>query len=135
MRFVRYSAVPQFGVPVDNMESLSNAGSMIRLMEAYSIEPVEIPTEPTDITPYYWRTPDFRYFASLAHPEGPAVVDMLPNKDGAENYTFGLIPGVVIEGMRRTEVPTDVAGQAIVGPSPRFPDLLICMHELITVTE
>lgn len=136
MKFVRYSASEMFGVPLDNMFEKPGAEQedFMRLLGYYGIGPQEIEREPVDITPYYWRNPDFRYFLSLAHPEGPAVLEMLPNKDGVENMVRVQVPSygaVEVEGIRRLEIEAPGAMRVIIGGSPRFQDQL-CLHELIT---
>ncbi|MCA9349149.1 hypothetical protein KC878_03340 [Candidatus Saccharibacteria bacterium] len=134
----RYSAAEMFGAPIDNVANVNlEDGSLIRLMESYDIQPREIPTDPTDITPYYWKRPAFRYFLALAHPEGPATVDMLPVDEDSENYLLlgaeGL--GAAVQArVRHIEVPTDQQVVAIIGPGPRFPDKL-SVHELIVSDE
>lgn len=137
MSLQRYSAVHMFGAPIEGIEG-RDGSQLVDLMAAYNIEPQEVPTEPTDITPYYWMNPNFRYFVSMAHPEGPAIVDLLPRHTDTEMYLLqrigGKAVGLHLPDVRHIEIPTDEISLAIVGPSPRFPDKLN-VHELINYTD
>lgn len=138
MSLQRYSAVEMFGAPLEGGDGISVA-QMLVLMSAYDIEPQEVPSEPTDITPYYWKNPNFRYYVTLAHPEGPAVVDLLPRHVDSDTYLLQKVGdfavGLHVPEVRRIEIPTDEQALAIIGPgSPRFPDK-VCLHELINYTD
>jgi len=135
--FERYSAKDIFGAPLEIGFDPKNPRILVDLMEAYSIEPQDVPSDSTDITPYYWRRPAFKYFLSLPHPEGPAVVELLPNNDDSETYAIENVPdfGLCVEqGIRRIEIPTEQPGMAIIGPSPRFSGK-ICVHELVVYND
>lgn len=137
MSLQRYSATHMFGAPIEGVDG-HNTRQLVELLAAYDVEPQEVPREPTDITPYYWKNPNFRYYVSLAHPEGPAVVDLLPRHTDIDMYLLQRIGdfavGLQIPDVRHIEIPTDEMGLAIIGPSPRFPDKLN-VHELITYTD
>jgi hypothetical protein len=136
MRFHRYSAADMFGAPLDNIDEQNGPGVLKDLMEAYGIEPTEVPAEPTDITPPYWLKPAFRYFLSMAHPEGPAVLDLLPVSTSSESHLLGTAGPLMfsVKGVRSFEIPNDVPAATIIGPGPRFFGQL-CVHELVTFTE
>ncbi len=133
MTFRRYSAVKQFGVPIDIDNARPAALDVEKLMRMYDIEPEEVPTESTDITPYYWQNPAFQYFASMAHPEGPAIVELLPRHTDSSNFvTRGRL--VVATEVRQIEIPNQQEALAIVGPGPRFAGQL-CIHEAIVYVD
>ena len=137
MRFDRYSAVGIFGAPIDKGIDPSDREPLVRLMNNYGIEAHPVPQDSTDITPYYWRNPMFRYFLSMAHPEGPAIVELLPRHDDSMTLEIGQIAGIgycIKDEVRKVEVPTDQRALAIVGPSPRFPGEF-CVHELVTFSD
>jgi hypothetical protein len=132
MQFVRFSAVEQFGVPLGVSEQPDNA-TVARLLAEYSVEPQEISPELTDITPYYWREPDFRYFLSMSQPEGPAVLDMMPAKRDSTSFDVMEVAGTVFaaeRSQRSIVIPTDHDVALITGYSPRYTGQL-CIHELI----
>ena len=134
MNIVRFSAVENFGVPIDNPVDVADESRLIKLMRSYSIKSQEVSTELTDITPYYWQNPTFRYFLSRRGGSGPAVVDLMPRHHDSSAAVFGsVIPGVAISGelkQRTFEIPTEMPTLAIMGPGPRFIGQ-ICVHELI----
>jgi hypothetical protein len=134
MKIVRYSAIENFGVPIDSPEHVGSTQRLMDLMRAYSIEGKEIPTELTDITPYYWRNPTFRYYLSRRSINGPAVIDLMPRYNDSATTTFeSIAPGINISGFtekRTYEIPTYKGAMAIIGPGPRFIGQL-CVHELI----
>jgi len=138
MTLERYSAVEMFGVPIEKGGEASNE-HMLELMLAYNIDPQAVPAEPTDITPYYWQNSNLLYYAALLHPEGPAVVDLLPRHADSETYLVlqklgNCAVGLQVTEVRRIEIPTNQQALAIAGPGPRFPDR-ICVHELIMYTD
>lgn len=116
----------------------SDHNSMAKLMRAYGIEPQDITSKATDITPYYWENPSFRYSTFLAHPEGPIAVEIQPTHQDAGAFFIGRVAsaGYLIgeTNIRRIEVPSHIPAVAITGSSPRFPDNL-CVHELILFNE
>ena len=134
MAFQRYSAVEMFGAPIDDGMSPENVDELFGLMAAYGFGGQDISREPTDITPYYWRNPGFRYFLSLAHPEGPALVELLPIRDDSEVARLDVDDDeaalTVLPDKRTIEIPTDTKVYAMIGGSPRFAGKM-CLHELI----
>ena len=139
MGLYRYSAIGTFGIPLTegNIKTLGDdSDGLFKILDANDLEPQAVPTEPTDITPYYWDKNNMIYIASLAHPEGPAVVDLLPKYTNVESYLMGKIGGiaVTIPGIRHIKVPTDQRAMIIAGGSPRF-EGEICLHEVITERE
>lgn len=138
MSLQRYSAVEMFGAPIEGAKGV-DAEHLVEVFSSYGIAPQTLPSEPTDITPYYWQNSTFRYYLTLAHPEGPAVVDLLPRHADSETYLLLQHIGdsainLLIPGLRHIEIPTDQQAMALVGPGPRFPDK-ICVHELITYAD
>lgn len=115
-----------------------DADGLLRLLSAYGVEGQDVSKEATDITPYYWKNPTFRYYLSLAHPEGPAVVELLPRHDDSEIHLLAPLGdstvGINLPGVRRIEVPTDQDMMAIAGTSPRYPGKF-CVHELVAYTD
>jgi hypothetical protein len=134
MNVLRYSAIPKFGVPMDSLKNASGNNQLTALLSAYSIEGMEVTTELTDITPYYWRNPNFRYYLSRENERGPVVVDIMPRHRDSSAF---IVTGMGREGLmgietpdRTIEIPTDQAAMGILGPGPRFAGQ-ICLHELI----
>ncbi|MDQ5913838.1 MAG: hypothetical protein QG623_457 [Patescibacteria group bacterium] len=77
MGLYRYSAIGTFGIPLTegNIKTLGDdSDGLFKILDANDLEPQAVPTEPTDITPYYWDKNNMIYIASLAHPEGPAAI-------------------------------------------------------------
>lgn len=132
MSLARYSAVSQFGVPIENPADLKDPDTVLGLMSSYSIEGEEIPREPTDITPYYWRANKFRYYVSLAHPEGPAIVELLPCDADSETYSLAKSRSLdlQLEHVRTIIIPDDQEMMIIGGLGPRYAGCL-CIHEVI----
>jgi hypothetical protein len=134
MQIVRFSAIENFGVPIDKPNDIANSRGLINLMLAYSIAATEVSAELTDITPYYWKNPAFRYYLSRRNSDGPAVIDMMPRHNDSMTEIIGsLIPDITIHGetkKRTYEIPTNEGSMAIIGPGPRFAGQL-CVHELI----
>ncbi len=136
MKIVRFSAVGNFGVPIDNPEQISDTAGIISLMGAYSLQGSEVTDDLQDITPYYWQDPTFRYYLSRRGVSGPAVIDLMPRHH--DSSAFVILPSnreslLGIEMPQRTiEIPTNHLQMAVVGLGPRFPGQL-CIHELITV--
>lgn len=132
MQVVRYSAAAIFGAPIEKIDPENNEG-LVGLVRRYGIEPEAVPTEPTDITPYYWMTNSMIFFASQPDPGGPAVIDLFPKHDGADTLSFMNAEGytTISTGVRRLEIPTLQPTLAIIGSSPRFAGQL-CVHEVIT---
>lgn len=128
MAIERYSAIPNFGVPIDDLAQIKTRDDIVGLFGAYNIDAQAIPIDTEDITPYYWRNPRFRYYMTRTSRLSPVDIEMLPTADDSESY----IPlgDIVIEGIRRITVPTDQQVVMIAGPGPRFPGM-ICIHEAI----
>ncbi len=139
MGIYRYSAIETFGIPLTerDIKTLGDDGDGIfKFLDANDLEPQAVTTEPTDITPYYWAKNNMIYIASLAHPEGPAVVDLLPKYTDVESYLMGRVGNIAVTfpGVRHIRVPTDQRTMIIAGGSPRF-EGEICLHEVITERE
>lgn len=137
MRIYRYSAVNMFGIPLDNPEKITQEDGLVKILDSYGIEPEPVPSDPTNITPYYWKNNNLVYFTSRADPDGPVVIDLLPKHADVEAYLMGRVgPAVVVaSGIRRIEIPTDQDSMAIIGAgSPRFAGQL-CLHEFITARD
>lgn len=138
MRVQRFSAIEQFGVPVDDEKMLHSAQGMLRLMSQYGIEGTEIPDEVTDITPPYWEKNKFKYMLSRVRPDGPAVVELLPvYSDSQTTLVLGDSPEGLVTvpiQVRRFEIPTDQEAFPVLGPGPRYAGQL-CVHELVSIVE
>jgi len=136
MRIERYSATAMFGVPVDNPANLREPADLLRLFGAYDITGQPIATELTDITPYYWQQPQFRYLMSRASANGPVEVDFMPTTDRSEMYLTGIFdePTLAVQGLRRMVIPTMEPMVVIAGGSPRFVGQ-VCVHEAIVCHE
>jgi len=130
MAIQRFSAIANFGVPIDGTSSFVSVEETVRLFGAYDIEGQDVPVDVIDITPYYWERPLFRFFMSRNSPESPVQIDFLPTDDDSRVYEPGLFGGLALSGTRRTMVPNDQPVMLLSGPSPRFSNLL-CIHEAI----
>jgi hypothetical protein len=134
MDIVRFSAVEVFGIPIDKPETLGSTQRMVKLLGAYSVQPLEITTDVLDITPYYWDNPTFRYFLSRNKEGNSAVVDLMPCRDNSSaSIITPLSRNLLLEidtPLRSVEIPTLQETVAILGPSPRFGGQ-ICLHELV----
>lgn len=131
MTFNRYSAIPNFGVPVDNPEAIRDHLSLIRLMGQYGITAEDVPTDLTDITPYYWPGNPLRFFVSRPKPEGPVELDIMPAEEGVQPLMAVSGMNVGIIGVKSIKIPDNVPAFAITGRSPRFSDDIVCVHEMI----
>jgi hypothetical protein len=136
MKVLRFSAIENFGVPLDNPEEVSDIEQLIGLMEAYSIVPQDVSTGMDDETPYYWKNPEFKYFLSRDKEDGPVVIDLMPRKKDSATYLADIdaddpnyLVGLELP-LRTIEIPASVPAFAIAGPGPRFAGQL-CVHELI----
>jgi hypothetical protein len=127
--FERYSATSVFGIPF-NPEDLTVRGKLFELVDAYNIEPQELPTEATDITPYYWQNPSYRYFLSLKEKTGLAIVELMPMNDDSELKIYSP-ESTGVTPIRTIELPTQQETFLLTGGSPRFKDSL-CIHEIVT---
>jgi hypothetical protein len=128
MNVVRFSAIRNFGVPIDRPELIGDPDYLVGLMHAYDIEEEPIAREATDITPIYWRNPAFKYFVS-GREDGSARVEMQPRHNDSQAILLG--GGLAVESsIRAYEVPSQIAGIPIAGPGPRFSGQ-ICIHELV----
>jgi hypothetical protein len=134
MKVVRFSAVENFGVPIDNPELVNAPEKIAALMRAYSVPAKEVAQELTDITPYYWESNSMRYFLSRRGADGPAVVDLMPQHAGATafmiedsdtgpRYAGELKPATIV-------VPGNIPAFAVAGEGPRFVGQ-VCIHEFI----
>jgi hypothetical protein len=132
MHVFRYSAVEIFGIAIDSPKQLHPMRAL-DLMNGYSVDPVEVPVETRDITPYYFRNNKFRYFLSRERPDGPAAVELMPVHHDSEYVSTTVIGDTLIferEPVRTLEIPTQLPGFMLVGSSPRFAGQA-CLHELI----
>jgi hypothetical protein len=135
MGLYRYSAIETFGIPLTESDVVTlgdGREGLFSILDANDLEPLAVPSEPTDITPHYWGRNNMIYIASLTHPEGPAVVDLLPKYTNVESYLMSKIGSltVTIPGIRHIRVPTDQRALIIAGGSPRFENK-VCLHEVI----
>lgn len=129
MTIRRYSAVENFGVPIEKGAFPTDASDILKLMEAYGVEETTVPEDPTDITPYYWSAPELRYFLSRPNSDrDEVVIDFLTVNQNSATVHFGA-PEDEPE-MRRLVLPTMQESMAITGASPRFAGQL-CIHEAI----
>lgn len=134
MNVVRFSAVKSFGVPIESPDHTSSTKKLIALMRSYSAEELDISSEITDITPYYWENTVFRYYLSRRGEEGPAVIELVPRHHDSQAHAISSIaPGLAIGTEFETRtivVPTAQEAMAIGGPGPRYAGQ-VCVHELI----
>lgn len=131
MNVVRFSAIGNFGVPIDSENDIENPARLVALMHSYGIEGTEIATEITDITPFYWKNSVYQYM--LSRRNNGATVDLLPRHDDSQAYLIGNTNGLdyAAESPVRTYViPGDIVALPIAGLGPRFAGK-ICIHELI----
>jgi hypothetical protein len=135
MNVLRYSAVKEFGIPLDDLRGPSHPTEVATLLSSvYSIEGKEVSTELTDITPDYWDDPDFRYYLSREREDGPVVVDVMPRFHNSSAFVaIGMDRERLIVAQtpeRTVEIPTQQPAMGILGVSPRLAGQ-ICLHELI----
>jgi hypothetical protein len=134
MEVVRFSAVEIFGVPMDSPEQINTISKLVKLMGAYSVHAQEVSAELTDITPYYWQNPAFRYYLSRKDASGPAVIDVMPRHNDSATFLIAPLERDALIGIetpeRSIEIPTQQECMVIGGPGPRYGGHL-CIHELI----
>lgn len=131
MPIIRYSAIEQFGVPVEN-NSTGNAERIAKLMDRHGIEPSVVDLNcdyPIDITPYYWPRPIFRFFLSLVDADN-ATMDLMPVHDGTQLQN--VFTSQVIKGPELSYHvgPANRPGALVGGFSPKFAGR--CIHEFVT---
>lgn len=131
MPIIRYSAIEQFGVPVENHD-IRNAGAIAQLMNLYDIESSVVDSNnedyPIDITPHYWASPLFRLFLNLVDVDN-ATVDLMPTKNITQfrdAFTSRPIKGPQLSYRIG---PADRPSMLVGGHSPRF--IGKCIHEFV----
>lgn len=133
--FERYSAVSVFGVPLDNPTAQLSLGGLelVKHMQRYDVQPQPLPSEVTDISPFYGDTARFSYFLSYSEESNVATVELLPRRADSQLIQPGLEDNTISD-VRTIHIPTDQEMFALVGPGPRYGGTL-CVHELITYSE
>ncbi len=131
MAFIRFSATERFGIPIKDASEVSSAYDCVKLLERNNLEPTEITDPgPLDITPYYWKRPNFRHM--LSKPLDDIVkIDFIPTTVTSEFVALLNTTSDLVVPVRTIEIPTDQDMFALAGgSSPRYPGSL-CIFEVI----
>jgi hypothetical protein len=124
----RLSALEIFGIPVDTTADLvKDIPGHVQLYRRYGVEPVLVePTEPTDVTPYYWdEVKKLVRFMLSSSRRGEAVIDVMPMVDDLTMLGYMANQSMIaahLTRQRTVRLPQDQPSLVLMGTSPRYPD-------------